>query len=141
MTDDRAPFETTIVVRIYELDGQGHLGGAVYLDYAEHARSQLLAAAGVDLNRMRSAGIGIVRLEERVRYFRELNAGDKVRILTTTTWNGKTVAIDQDFRAGDEPVAHVSGIGGLLDLKQRRLVADPQDVLRTLATQPAILGL
>lgn len=40
-------FSVDVTVRGYELDTQGHLNQAVYLQYAEHARWELLRAAGL----------------------------------------------------------------------------------------------
>lgn len=41
------PFQVRIKVRGYELDTQGHVNQAEYLHYAEHARWELLQAAGI----------------------------------------------------------------------------------------------
>ena len=40
-------FSVRVKVRGYELDTQGHLNWAEYLHYAEHARWEFLAAAGI----------------------------------------------------------------------------------------------
>ena len=41
------PFAVPVRVRGYELDTQGHLNQAVYLQYAEHARWEFLLATGI----------------------------------------------------------------------------------------------
>jgi acyl-CoA thioester hydrolase len=41
------PFAVRIAVRGYELDSNGHLNRAVYLQYAEHARWEQLRASGI----------------------------------------------------------------------------------------------
>ena len=90
------PFRVRVTVRGYELDTQGHLNQAVYLQYAEHARWECLRASG----------------------------------------------IGQEFtRADGTPVASVSGVGGLLDLTARRLVSDPRERFRALATDPGPMSL
>jgi acyl-CoA thioester hydrolase len=38
-------------------------------------------------------------------------------------------------------VAELANVGGLLNLKERRLVADPAGHFRLLATAPEVLGL
>ena len=40
-------FQVRVTVRGYELDSLGHLNQAVYLQYAEHARWEILRAAGL----------------------------------------------------------------------------------------------
>lgn len=136
-------FELEIAVRGYELDLQGHVGGAVYLNYAEHARSEYVRRAGVEHQDLLAAGVGPVRLEETVRYHRELRAGDSVSVSCTFVWgDGATFGIEQAFRRADGTlVADVVGVGGLLDLRERRLVRDPKDRWRSLASNPALLGL
>ena len=73
-------FAVRVTVRVYELDSQGHVNGAVYLQYGEHARWECLKAAGITQAAMHAEGIAPVRLEETVRYHRELGAGDEVDV-------------------------------------------------------------
>lgn len=55
---------------------------------------------------------------------------------------GKTFKIVQDFSRPDGRVAaSVSSTSGLLDLRERRLMDDPDKHFRALATNPAALGL
>ncbi|CAO0827389.1 Thioesterase OS=Streptomyces microflavus OX=1919 GN=Smic_02130 PE=4 SV=1 [Streptomyces microflavus] len=51
-------FSVDVTVRGYELDTQGHLNQAVYLQYAEHARWELLRAAGLPQEKLLADGIG-----------------------------------------------------------------------------------
>jgi acyl-CoA thioester hydrolase len=136
-------FETRMTVRGYELDLQGHVGGAVYLNYAEHARSEFVRQAGVDHQDLLAAGIGPVRMEETIRYHQELRAGDDVSISCRFVWgDGATFQIEQEFRRADGTlVAELTGVGGLLDLRERRLVRDPRERWRSLARAPEVLGL
>lgn len=46
------PFQVRIRVRGYELDTQGHLNQAVYLQYGEHARWECLRAAGISPDKL-----------------------------------------------------------------------------------------
>ncbi|ATO12963.1 thioesterase [Micromonospora sp. WMMA2032] len=137
------PFRVRVTVRGYELDTQGHLNQAVYLQYAEHARWECLRAAGVAQDRLIAGGVGPVALEVTVRYLRELRGGDEVDVTCEFRWGeGKTFQIVQDFTRPDEtPVASVTGVGGLLDLTARRLVPDPRERFRALATDPTPMGL
>ncbi|GAB3796155.1 acyl-CoA thioesterase [Micromonospora zhanjiangensis] len=137
------PFRVRITVRGYELDTQGHLNQAVYLQYAEHARWECLRAAGISQDRLLSSGVGPVALELTLRYLRELRGGDEVEVSCGFRWGeGKTFHIDQDYtRADGTPVATLTGVGGLLDLSARRLVADPRGRFRELATDYAPLNL
>ncbi|MFR9788193.1 acyl-CoA thioesterase [Streptomyces sp. MB22_4] len=137
------PFSVRVTVRGYETDVQGHLNQAVYLNYAEHARWALLQAAGVSQTGLVRTGVGPVVLETTIRYLRELLAGDEVDVTCAFEWSGgKTFTVRQEIRRTDGTLAaQLSGVGGLLDLKERKLVADPAKVFEELSTDPALFGL
>ncbi|MGW3424570.1 acyl-CoA thioesterase [Streptomyces phaeochromogenes] len=132
------PFSVPVTVRGYETDVQGHVNQAVYVNYAEHARWSLLQAAGISQAGLAAKGVGPVSLEMTVRYRRELRAGDEVEVTCDFIWGeGKTFRVEQTIRKSDGTVAaEITGVGGLMDLKQRKLVADPRDYFRALASDP-----
>jgi acyl-CoA thioester hydrolase len=137
------PFAVRLTVRGYELDTQGHLNQAVYLQYAEHARWEYLRAAGLSQDRLISTDVGPVALETTIRYLRELRGGDEVDVTCVFDWGtGRTFQIHQDYSLPDgTPVAELVGVAGLLDLAARRLVDDPAARFRELATAPEVMGL
>ncbi|MFC8668353.1 MULTISPECIES: acyl-CoA thioesterase [Streptomyces] len=137
------PFSVPVTVRGYETDVQGHLNQAVYVNYAEHARWSLLQAAGITQAGLAAKGVGPVSLEMTVRYRRELRAGDEVEVTCEFIWGeGKTFRIEQTIRKPDGTVAaELTAVGGLMDLKERKLVADPRDYFRALASDPGRFGL
>lgn len=136
-------FQVRISVRGYELDTNGHLNGAVYHQYGDHARWECLRAAGISVRDLGSDGIGPVTLESTIRYHQELGTGDVVDVTCAFVWGeGKTFRIEQEVRREDGVLAaEISSVGGLLDLETRRLVPDPGRRWRELATAPEHLGL
>ncbi|WNM31148.1 acyl-CoA thioesterase [Streptomyces sp. Li-HN-5-11] len=137
------PFSVLVTVRGYETDVQGHLNQSVYLNYAEHARWSLLQAAGISQARLVSHGVGPVALETTLSFRRELLAGDEVEVTCDFEWSdGKTFRVHQLIRKTDGTVAaEVTGVGGLMDLKARKLVARPQERFKELADDPSPFGL
>ncbi|MEU6458122.1 acyl-CoA thioesterase [Streptomyces sp. NPDC127113] len=137
------PFSVPVTVRGYETDTQGHLNQAVYLNYAEHARWSLLSAAGIRQADLVARGVGPVALETTIRFQRELLAGDEVEVTCVFEWGeGKTFRIHQVIRKPDGTVAaEVEGVGGLMDLKARKLVTDPRERFKELAADPGLFGL
>lgn len=133
----------SISVRGYETDAQGHLNQAVFLQYAEHARWSVLRAAGIEQADLLAKGVGPVALENTIRYFGELRAGDEVEVTCEFIWGErKTFRIEQYVRKADgTKAAEVQSVGGLLDLSERRMVADPREYFRALADDPSVLGL
>jgi acyl-CoA thioester hydrolase len=138
------PFTARMAVRHYELDAQGHLNGAVYVQWADHVRWLCVRAAGGAVDAFRAGGVGPINLETTIRYHRELRQGDEVDVSCAFVWgDGKTFRIDQEFRQPDETlVAEVSSVCGLLDLRERRLLHDPAAYYRrAVLTVPERLGL
>ncbi|WP_431681431.1 acyl-CoA thioesterase [Kitasatospora sp. KL5] len=136
-------FTVPITVRGYETDSQGHLNQSVYLQYAEHARWAYLENAGVRQADLLAKGVGPVVLETTVRYKRELRAGEDVAVSCRFVWGeGRTFGVEQSIVKADGTLAaEVTAVGGFLDLSARRLVADPREPMRALASDPAALGL
>lgn len=140
MTD---PFRVRVTVRGYELDTQGHLNQAVYLQYAEHARWEYLRAAGLRQHRLIEAGVGPVALEVTVSFRAELRGGDEVDVSCAFEWGtGRTFRMVQEIVRDDGVLAAgITGVGGLLDLSARKLVTDPAGRFAALAEHPEVLGL
>ncbi|QOV34625.1 acyl-CoA thioesterase [Streptomyces ferrugineus] len=137
------PFSVRVTVRGYETDVQGHVNQSVYINYAEHARWSLLQAAGITQAGLIGKGVGPVALETTIRYRRELLAGDEVDVTCAFEWSGgKTFRIQQTIRKADGTVAaELTATGGLLDLKERRMVSNPDRYFKELAADPSLFGL
>ncbi|MFJ9673946.1 acyl-CoA thioesterase [Streptomyces sp. MPA0124] len=137
------PFSVPVTVRGYETDTQGHLNQSVYLNYAEHARWSLLQAAGISQTELVASGVGPVALETTIRFRRELLAGDEVTVSCAFEWGeGKTFRIRQVVTKTDGTVAaEIDAVGGLMDLSERKLVADPRQRFKELAAEPELFGL
>ena len=137
-----ASFSVRVGVRSYEIDVNGHVNHAVYHQFGEHARSSHLAASGCSMSRMTEVGVGIVLLETRVRFLRELREGDEVDVDSRLGFgNGKTFTIDHTLRRADGVVAaEIVCVMGLLDSAARRLLPDPRARLHEIATAPEVLG-
>lgn len=142
--DDRPvpAFQVRIAVRGYELDPNGHVNQAVYLQYAEHARWEYLRTAGITQDGLLAAGVGPVALENNIRYHAELRAGDEVDVSCVfARANRKFFTMTQVFhRPTGELVAELNGVGGLLDLSRRKLIDEPVEYLRSLASRPELFA-
>ncbi len=134
---DDGDYEIRIPVRAYELDTQGHLNSAVFLQYAEHARWEHLAAAGISAQALLASGVGPVFLQSTINWTAEVRAGDALTVSVTYQFGdaeSKTFLIDQSFRRDDEAAAAtLSSRCGLLDLATRRMVPDPRRRLEELS--------
>lgn len=137
------PFRIRVEVRVSDLDLQLHVTGAAYQQFADHSRFECVRAAGVSVERMLADGFGPVNLETVIKYHRELRAGDAVDVTCAWVWGGgKTYRVEHELiRADGELSATVSFVSGMLDLRSRRLVADPAAEWAGRAKDPGLLGL
>jgi acyl-CoA thioester hydrolase len=69
-------------VRQYELDSQGHVNNAVYLNYAEQVAIDHAEAAGFGREFNRRHGGGWVVHRHQITYHRPASYGDEVRVTT-----------------------------------------------------------
>lgn len=75
-------YETRITVRGYELDSYGHVNNAVYPQYFEHARWDLMRELKI-LDYFLENGLLMVVTESSVRYMHEACLFDELAIETT----------------------------------------------------------
>ncbi|APE35661.1 thioesterase [Nocardia mangyaensis] len=137
-------FSVPVLVRGYELDTQGHLNHAVYHQYGEHARWELMRAAGIPQDKFIASGIGAVVLESTIKYRRELRGGDEVTVTCEFDWQEgeKVFRFHHRIVKLDGTVAaEITVVAGAMDLRTRRLVPEPAEHFRNLAENPELLGL
>lgn len=72
-------FITGLSVRGYELDSYGHVNNAVYLQYLEQARWEIMKKEKI-LEYLKKHGLLLVVAEIRIRYMRETNLFDELII-------------------------------------------------------------
>lgn len=137
------PFQLRIVVRGYEVDGQGHLNQAVYLQYCEHLRWESMRAAGISQEKLMATRIGPAVLENTMRFRHELRGGDEVDVTCQWLWGeGKTFRVEQEIRRADGVLAcELSSVAGLIDLDKRKMIANPAEHFAGLAEHPEIMNL
>lgn len=88
-------------------------------------------------------GLGVVLLETRVRFLRELRYGDQVDVDSRLAFGeGRSFRTDHTLLRSDGVVAaEIECVMCLLDQAQRRLAQDPSRRLREIANTPEVLGL
>ncbi|WP_063045939.1 acyl-CoA thioesterase [Nocardia pseudovaccinii] len=135
-------FALSITVSPEDIDRNGHMNQAVYLQYAERARWACLREGGLSQEKLQDAGVGPISLQVTLEFKQELFVGDEVTVTCDFAWDGKTHRTIQEIRKADGTVsAEIVGVGGLLDLTERRLVPDAARYFRDLAQDPTVFGL
>jgi YbgC/YbaW family acyl-CoA thioester hydrolase len=74
--------ETEIEVRSYELDSFGHANHAVFLNWLEHGRFDLLRAVGMPAESLPGRGLGVYVIRLEIDYLREARVGERLLVRT-----------------------------------------------------------
>jgi acyl-CoA thioester hydrolase len=130
-------FTYDTIVRETQLDAFGHMNHARYLEVFEDARWDLINRAGYGLEKIEEVGLGPVILEVRVRYRRELRAGQRIRVETRCVgYAGKIGHLEQRMlEEGGAEACIAEILIGLWDVKARRLIAPTREWLRAIGIE------
>ena len=83
-------------VRGYELDSYGHVNNAVYINYTEQARWEILKNAGL-LESLLDKNLLLVVTETTIRYMRELKLFDKIEVQSNIKLEKPYLVFDHDI--------------------------------------------
>jgi acyl-CoA thioester hydrolase len=88
-------FDTSIRVRSYELDALGHVNHAVYLNYLEQARYDVMESGGYPHSEVLGRGWGLYVVRIEVDYKKQCFQGD---LLQVRTWVEKFRKVTMTLR-------------------------------------------
>jgi len=115
-------------VRDYECDLQGIVNNAVYQNYLEHARHELLRSVNIDFVKLHNSGIDPVLVKAEIEYKASLRSSDKFVIGTNVFLENNVRAIfKQDIFLLPDYKPVLFAIMTTLCLKNRRPVRLPED--------------
>ena len=83
-------------VRGYELDSYGHVNNAVYVNYTEQARWEILKNAGL-LESFLERKLLLVVTETNIRYMRELKLFDEIEINTEIKYDAPYLVFNHEI--------------------------------------------
>lgn len=89
-------FEHKFQVRGNELDSFGHVNNAVYINYLEQARWEIIRDLG-ELENLRKAKMFLIVVETNIKYIYELGLFDKATVKTTFERRGFFIEFKQDI--------------------------------------------
>lgn len=98
-------FEVRFAVREYEIDSQGVVNHAIYVNYLEHARSFFLRAHGFEYGRLVEQGLHLMVAHMSFDFREPLRSGDEVLVCLTAERVGAKLHFHQQIvRGADEKV-------------------------------------
>jgi acyl-CoA thioester hydrolase len=115
----------------WHCDHMGHMNVMWYVGKFDEASWQLISRLGLHRARFETAGTGMVAVEQRVEYKRELRAGDGISIVSTVLEvRNKSIRMRHEMRNDEtgEVVATTEIVAVHIDAVLRKACALPADV-------------
>jgi len=124
----------------WHCDHMGHMNVMWYVGKFDEATWQLFASVGLPATRLREEGIGLVAVEQRIEYKRELLAGDTISIRSTFQEVREKALIfshEMTNQETQELAARTFLTGVCIDLKTRKARPLPSDIRERIAAVSA----
>ena len=123
----------------WHCDHMGHMNVMWYVGKFDEATWQLFASIGLSPSRLRNEAIGLVAVEQRLEYKRELIAGDLLTIRSSVEEIREKVLVllHEMTNDGTQQIAARTTITGVcIDMTTRKARPLPEDVRERFANQP-----
>lgn len=124
------------------MDFNGHLAGRAYLDLAADVRMAFFAEHGFPPSEFRRLALGPVIRKDELEYFREIGLHEIVTLtyaaLAMSADGARFVVENEVWSARGERAATIRSTGGWLDLRARKLVAPPAELLAAFQQVPRL---
>jgi acyl-CoA thioester hydrolase len=116
-----------------DMDFNAHMSNTAYLNKCSDVRMLLFAENGFPVSELARLKIGPVAMRDELEYFKEVNLMDELTVtaaLAGLSDDGSRWALRHEIMRADAKVcARVTSTGGWLELKARRLVVPPENML------------
>lgn len=125
-------FEKQFQVGWRDVDPNGHVANMVYLEYAVDTRIAYFASQGFPPENFMRLGFGPVIKSDFVEYFREAIMLNELRVTNENGGHSEDCSrfrvINNIYKSSGELAARVTTIGGWLNLRERKLMAPPEEI-------------
>jgi acyl-CoA thioester hydrolase len=126
------------------MDINGHLANTAYLNLAADCRMAFFAEHGFPPTEFRRLAIGPVVKKDEIEYFREINLHDMVTVtyavLAMSPDGARFVLENEIWSPKRERAAVVRSTGGWLDLRARKLIEPPPELMKVFDQVPRAEG-
>lgn len=140
MSGDELPYSKTFVVLWSDLDANGHMRGARYLDYASEVPFHFLKENGFDIATFAREQVGPVTFTQAIRHFKEARFGDVFSIdhrLKGLSADGARWAFRHHIVGSNgDRLAIAESAGGFFSRSARTIAAPPPGVVALIRRLP-----
>ena len=127
-------YQCDLEVRGYELDSFNHVNNAVYLNYYEHARWQILKETGI-IEYFKESGNFLVVIETNVKYIREIKLFDKLTIRSDVRREDPYLFFKQEMYNAESDVTLSKATVKTIILDETRTPIDIPEQLLTICNE------
>lgn len=127
-------------IRWSDLDANRHLANSAYTNFMSHTRMAFLIDNGFSMRDLANFNIGPVVFYEHMHYFKEVFMGKPLTVsleVSGLSEDGMFFKFDHNFyNHKGENMAHCEMFGAWIDLKTRKLIGLPDQLLESAETFP-----
>lgn len=131
-------------IRWSDIDANRHLANSAYINFMSHTRMSFLVESGLNQKELSRYHIGPVVFYEHVYYFREVFAGQPVKVsleLAGMSEDGGFFEFHHNFYdASGKNFAHCEMMGAWIDMNTRKLTGLPETFSHILDQLPKTEG-
>ena len=140
MSNKTEAYEKEIEVRWVDCDANRHVRHSAYYDYGAHARIRFFAEKGFGSSEMAKINIGPILFKEECSFIRELKVDDVIRVnlLKGELIKGgeRWILHHEIYNSKGQKAAHITIHGAWMDLKARKLITPPENVIQLFDNLP-----
>ncbi|MBS9766249.1 MAG: thioesterase family protein [Flavobacteriaceae bacterium] len=126
-------YKVHFTTRWSDFDANLHMRHTAYNDYAAEVRLRYFNEAGWTMQKLTKEGLGPVLLREETSFFKEIHIGKDISVTMELEassedfrkWKFKQIVYNEN----DEVSAEIMVFGGWIDLKKRKLVVPPKELI------------
>lgn len=128
-----------LVVRSTEIDGNGHVNNAKYLEYLEWARQEWHKSAGMNRQNLDLLGIKLVTVNVNINYKKEAFEGEVLSIETELEKVGRSsfVLVQKMYNQNKEIVVDASTTRVAIEKSSKKSCPIPEELKANLIEQLA----
>lgn len=126
-------FQRTLQIGWGDMDANGHMRNAAYLDAASNVRMMYFMAQGIMASEFARWRIGPIALKDVLEYRRELHLLDEMRVVLEAAGGAEDGSFfrlrNTFYRPDGKLAATLTTDGAWFDLTRRRITQSPEAVL------------
>lgn len=127
-------------IRWSDLDANRHLANSAYINFMSHTRMSFFIDKGITQKELGKLNIGPIIFYEHIYYFKEVFPGKPIKVsveVTGLSQDGSLFEFAQNFYdTAGKNIAHCEMMGAWMDLKERKIIAFPEELKHALEGFP-----